>query len=153
LTSYIYIKNNIGNFLAKFEPNKLYRDHRCMLHCYQMDKESTKVCLHFDYPNLLACFYILPSFMCIIWHYLSTDSCSMLSLFSFFCAAIAELLDNVIDEVIVKVPKYSKIKIEDKYGYFASASFEVNNQATFVRVNKFTSLWDGTPLCWFKVYS
>jgi hypothetical protein len=66
--------------------------------------------LHFDYPNLIVCFYILLSFMCIIWHYLSTDSCSMLSFFH-FSAAIAELLDNAIDEVIVKVPKYTKIKI------------------------------------------
>jgi hypothetical protein len=60
----------------------------------------------------------------------------------YFSAEIAEFLDNVIDGVIVKVPKYTKIKIEDKCGYFAFASFEVNNQATFVCVNKFTSPQD-----------
>jgi hypothetical protein len=46
--------------------------------------------------------------------------------FFHFCAAIAELLDIAIDKVIVEVQKYTKIKNDDKYGYFAFASFEVN---------------------------
>ncbi|RWW03500.1 hypothetical protein BHE74_00042620, partial [Ensete ventricosum] len=77
----------------------------------------------------------------------------MLIVISVVYAAVAELLDNAVDEVCLAPFTYwilRNMPLRSTYSQFCCLVYQIHNGATFVKVDKINNLKDNSPVLLFQ---